>query len=103
MLQSTTESLNGKSYEVLGIAQGTIVQTKHIGRDFLAAFKTIVGGEVKGYTDMIVEARKIATQRMIDEATKLGADAIVSVRFTTSNIMDGASEVMAYGTAVKTL
>lgn len=103
MLLSTTESLNGKSYEVLGIAQGTIVQTKHIGRDFLAAFKTIVGGEVKGYTDMIVEARKIATQRMIDEATKLGADAIVSVRFTTSNIMDGASEVMAYGTAVKTL
>ena len=87
----------------MGIAQGTIVQTKHIGRDFLAAFKTIVGGEVKGYTDMIVEARKIATQRMIDEATKLGADAIVSVRFTTSNIMDGASEVMAYGTAVKTL
>ncbi len=103
MLLSTTENINGKKYEVLGIAQGTIVQTKHIGRDFLASFKTIIGGEVKGYTDMIIEARKTATNRMIEEAVNLGADAIVSVRFTTSSIMNGASEVMAYGTAVKIL
>lgn len=87
--------------EVLGLVKGEIVQSKHIGRDFMAGMKTIVGGEIKGYTEMIEEARKIATERMIAEATKLGADAIVGVRYGSSSVMSGASEIMVYGTAVK--
>ena len=87
--------------ETLGLVKGEVVQTKNIGRDFMASMKTIVGGEVKSYTDMIKEARKTATDRMIDEAEKLGADAIVGIRFGSSEIMQGASEMVAYGTAVK--
>ena len=92
---------NKEIVESLGIVKGEIVQTKHIGRDFMAGMKTIVGGEVKSYTDMIREARKVATDRMIEEATKLGADAIVGVRYASSEVMQGASEILAYGTAVK--
>lgn len=87
--------------EALGIVKGQIVQTKHFGKDFMAGLKTIVGGEIKGYTEMIDEARTIATNRMIEEATKLGADAIVGVRYASSEVMQGASEILAYGTAVK--
>ena len=93
----------GKEFEDLGIVKGTIVQSKNIGRDFMAGMKTLVGGEIDGYTEMLNEARQIATKRMVDEATALGADAIVGVRYGSSAVMQGAAEVVAYGTAVKIL
>ena len=91
----------GREFEVLGIVKGTTVQTKHLGKDFMAAMKTLVGGELTGYTEMLNEARQIATKRMADEAEALGADAIVGVRYGSSQIMASAAEVIAYGTAVK--
>ena len=91
----------GKEMEVLGLVKGTIVQTKNLGRDFMAGMKTLVGGEIVGYTEMLNEARQIATKRMVDEAETLGADAIVGVRYGSSQVMQGAAEVVAYGTAVK--
>ncbi len=101
MLLITTDLIQGKKYEELGIVKGCVVQSKHIGRDFMAGLKTIVGGEISGYTEMLNEARTIATDRMIKEAEELGADAIVGVRFGSSSVMEGASEMLAYGTAVK--
>ncbi len=95
------DTIPGKSYEALGIVKGTVVQTKNIGRDFMAGMKTLVGGEIVGYTEMLNEARQIATKRMVDEAEALGADAIVGVRYGSSQVMQGAAEVIAYGTAVK--
>ena len=98
----TTETIEGsKIAENLGLVKGEIVQSKHLGRDFMAGLKTVVGGEIKGYTEMIKEARQIATDRMVEEAKKLGADAIIGVRFGSSQVMQGAAEVIAYGTAVK--
>ena len=88
--------------EVLGIVKGTIVQSKNIGRDFMAGMKTIVGGEIVGYTEMLTTARQMATKRMVDEAESLGADAIINIRYGSSSVMNGAAEVIAYGTAVKT-
>lgn len=90
-----------REFEVLGIVKGTVVQSKNIGRDFMAGMKTIVGGEIVGYTEMLNEARQIATKRMVDEAEALGADAVVGVRYGSSAVMQGAAEVVAYGTAVK--
>lgn len=87
--------------ECLGLVKGTVVQSKNIGRDFMAGMKTIVGGEIVGYTDMLVQARGIATKRMVDDATQLGADAIINIRYGSSSVMNGAAEVIAYGTAVK--
>lgn len=87
--------------EALGLVKGTIVQSKNIGRDFMAGMKTIVGGEITGYTEMIITARQIATKRMVDDAESLGADAIINVRYGSSSVMNGAAEVIAYGTAVK--
>ena len=87
--------------EALGLVKGQIVQSKNIGRDFMAGLKTIVGGEIKGYSEMIESAREIATKRMCEEAEKLGADAIVNVKFGSSAVMNGAAEIIAYGTAVK--
>ena len=87
--------------EALGIVKGTIVQSKNFGKDFMAGMKTLVGGEITGYTEMITEARQIATKRMVDEAEALGADAIVNIRYGSSSVMQGAAEVIAYGTAVK--
>ena len=87
--------------EALGLVKGQIVQSKNVGRDFLASMKTIVGGEIASYTDMINSARSIATKRMVDEAKSLGADAIINVRYGSSSVMNGAAEVIAYGTAVK--
>lgn len=87
--------------EALGIVKGQTVQSKNIGKDIGAGFKTIVGGELVGYTDMLKEARQIATKRMVDEAESLGADAIVNIRYGSSSIMSGAAEIIAYGTAVK--
>lgn len=87
--------------EALGIVKGTTVQSKNFGRDFMAGMKTLVGGEIVGYTEMLTEARQIATKRMVDEATRLGADAVINIRFGSSSIMQGAAEVVAYGTAVR--
>ena len=87
--------------EALGIVKGQTVQSKNIGKDIGAGFKTIVGGELVGYTDMLKEARQIATKRMVDEAQSLGADAIINIRYGSSSIMSGAAEIIAYGTAVK--
>ena len=91
----------GKEYEALGLVKGTIVQTNNVGRDFMAGMKTLVGGEIVGYTEMLNEARQIATKRMVDEAEALGADAIIGIKFGSSMVMQGAAEVLAYGTAIK--
>ena len=91
----------GKEVEVLGLVKGTVVHSKNLGRDFMAGMKTLVGGEIAGYTEMLVEARQIATKRMVDEAEQLGADAIIGVRYGSSMVMQGAAEILAYGTAVK--
>lgn len=101
MLLVSIDSIPGKNFEVLGLVKGTIVQSKNFGRDFMAGLKTLVGGEIAGYTEMLNEARQIATKRMVDEAEALGANAIVGVRYGSSAVMQGAAEVVAYGTAVK--
>ena len=101
MLLSTTDYIAGKELENLGLVQGNVVQTKSIGKDLKAVGRTLVGGEIRDYTELLKEARGIATERMKQEAADLGADAVVAIRYSTSNIMDSASEVMAYGTAVK--
>ncbi|MBQ6389402.1 MAG: YbjQ family protein [Mogibacterium sp.] len=95
------DNIPGAEIEVIGIVKGTIVQSKNIGRDFMAGMKSLVGGEIVGYTEMLTEARQMATKRMVDEAEELGADAIVGVRYGSSQVMDSAAEVLAYGTAVK--
>ncbi|WP_114785383.1 heavy metal-binding domain-containing protein [Vibrio tetraodonis] len=102
MIYTTTETIPGRKIEtVLGIVNGNIVQSKHVGRDIMAGLKGIVGGELKGYTEMLTEAREIAIERLVQDAAKLNADAVVGIRFTTSAITDGASELMVFGTAVK--
>ncbi|WP_297298750.1 YbjQ family protein [uncultured Brachyspira sp.] len=87
-------------YELLGLVKGNVAQAKNIGKDFLAGLKNIVGGEVQGYTEMINEAREIATKRMIEEAKKLNANAIIGIQYSSSSVMEGTTEVIAYGTAV---
>ena len=101
MLLLNIDYVPGKEVEPLGLAKGTVVQSKNFGKDFMAGMKTLVGGEITGYTEMLTEARQIATKRMVDEATALGADAVINVRFGSSAVMQGAAEVIAYGTAVK--
>ena len=101
MMLSTTDLITGKELENLGLVQGSVVQTKNIGKDLKAIGRTIVGGEIRDYTELLKDARSVATERMMQEAKDKGADAIVAVRYSTSSIMDSASEVMAYGTAVK--
>ena len=102
MIITTTENIPGKQIvQTLGIVQGNTVRTKQIGKDFMAGLKTIVGGEIKGYTDMLTQARTESYNRMVNEATKLGADAIICMRFTTSQVMQNAAEILAFGTAVK--
>ena len=97
------EYVPGKEIEVLGLVKGTIVQSKNVGRDFMAGMKTLVGGEIVGYTELLVEARQLATKRMVDEAEAMGADAVIGIRFGSSSVMQGAAEVLAYGTAVRIL
>ena len=101
MLLVSIHQIPGKEYEVLGLVKGCVVQSKNFGKDFMAGMKTLVGGEIKGYTEMLIEARQIATKRMVDEANALGADAVVGVTYGSSAVMQGAAEVIAYGTAVK--
>ena len=95
------ENIPGKEYEALGIVKGTVVYSKNFGRDFMAGLKTLIGGEIAGYTEMLNEARQIATKRMVDEAEGLGADAVVGIRYGSAAVMQGAAEIVAYGTAVK--
>ena len=101
MLLVNIDYIPGKEFEALGVVKGTVVQSKHFGKDFMAGMKTLVGGEIVGYTEMLVEARQIATKRMVDEAEGMGADAVVNVRYGSSSVMQGAAEVIAYGTAVR--
>ncbi|MFA0813879.1 heavy metal-binding domain-containing protein [Microbulbifer epialgicus] len=102
MIHSTTETIPAREIEeILGVVTGNVVQSKHIGRDVMAGLKSIVGGEIRGYTEMLTEARKVAFQRLIESARQKGADAVVGVRFTTSAIMDGSCEILVFGTAVK--
>ena len=97
------EYVPGKEIEALGMVKGTVVQTKNIGRDFMAGMKTLVGGEIVGYTEMLNEARQIAMKRMVEEAKALDADAVIGITYGSSQVMSGAAEVIAYGTAVKIL
>lgn len=101
MFLVNTDYISGKELEMLGLAKGSTIQSKNIGRDISQGFKTIVGGELKAYTEMMNDARTLATQRMTEEAEKLGADAVINIRYASSAVMQGAAEVMAYGTAVK--
>ncbi|MBQ7604045.1 MAG: heavy metal-binding domain-containing protein [Clostridia bacterium] len=101
MIITTTEQIEGRKLQIIGLVKGSTVQSKHLGSDIGASLKNLVGGELKGYTDMLDKARQIATGRLIDDAASQGADAVVGVRYTTSAITQGAAEVMAYGTAVK--
>ena len=101
MILTTTEHIPGKEYEVLGLVRGSTIQSKNIGKDITQSFKTLVGGELKAYNQMMNDARALATKRMVEEAEAMGADAIVNVRYASASVMQGAAEVMAYGTAVK--
>ena len=96
-----TDYIAGKELEMLGLVKGSTIQSKNVGKDITQAFKTLVGGELKAYTEMMNEARALATKRMVAEAEALGADAIICTRFATSSIMQSAAEIMVYGTAVK--
>lgn len=102
MILSNTENVPGKTIlEFYGVVTGSTVRAKHIGRDIMAGFKNIVGGELRGYTELLNEARQEAINRMIEQAQSVGANAVVNVRFTTSSVAQGAAELFAYGTAVK--
>ena len=102
MIYSTTETIPGREIrESVGVVTGNVVQAKHIGRDIMAGLKSIVGGEIRGYTEMLNEARDIAIGRLVENAKQKNADAVVGIRFTTSSIMDGSSEILVFGTAAK--
>ena len=101
MLLVNTDYITGKELEMLGLVKGSTIQTKNIGRDIGAGLKTLVGGELQGYNEMMNDARALATKRMVAEAEELGADAVVNIRYASSAVMQGAAEVIAYGTAVK--
>ena len=101
MILVNTDYISGKELEMLGLVKGSTIQSKHLGKDITSAFKGLVGGELKSYNEMMNEARAIATKRMVEEAEALGADAVVNIRYASSAIMQGAAEVIAYGTAVK--
>ena len=101
MIVTTTDSVNGARIEILGIVFGNTVRSKHLGKDIMSGLKSLVGGELEEYTEMLSEARTEATNRMINEAQRMGADAVVNVRFTTSQTTAGAAELLAYGTAVR--
>lgn len=102
MILVNTSTIIGKEIaETIGIVKGSTIRAKHVGKDIMAGFRQLVGGELKEYTEMIDEARKIATAKMVEEANTLGADAIINIRFSTSAVMQGAAEILVYGTAVK--
>ena len=101
MILVNTDYITGKNFEMLGLVKGSTRQSKNIGRDITQSFKTLVGGELKAYNEMMNDARALATKRMVEEAEQMGADAVVNIRYASSAIMQGAAEVISYGTAVK--
>lgn len=101
MILVNTDYIQGKELEMIGMVKGTTVRAKNLGTDLMSGLKNLVGGEIVGYTEMLTEARAIATKRMVEEAEGLSADAIVSIRYASSSLMQGAAEILAYGTAVK--
>ena len=101
MIVVNTDFISGKKLQTLSLVRGSTVHSKNLGRDILSSLKTIVGGEIVDYTNMMNEARAIATQRIVEDAQKLDADAVINVRYASSAIMQGAAEIIAYGTAVK--
>ncbi|MBQ2933393.1 MAG: YbjQ family protein [Clostridia bacterium] len=101
MILVNTDYITGKEFEMLGLVRGSTIQSKHVGKDIAQSFKTLVGGELKSYNEMMNEARALATKRMVAEAEQLGADAVVNIRYASAAVMQGAAEVIAYGTAVK--
>ncbi|TYQ16721.1 UNVERIFIED_CONTAM: uncharacterized protein YbjQ (UPF0145 family) [Acetivibrio alkalicellulosi] len=101
MLMVNTNFISGKELETIALVKGSTIQAKHVGKDIMSGLKTLVGGELHAYVEMINEARAISTKRMVEEAEKLGADAIINIRYSTSNVMQGAAEILVYGTAVK--
>lgn len=103
MILVNTDYISGKDLETISIVKGSTIQSKHLGNDIMSGLKTIVGGELTAYNDMMNDARALATKRMVEEAESLGADGIVNIRYASSAIMQGAAEVIAYGTAVRFL
>ena len=101
MLIVSTETIPGKELEVLGLVEGSTIQSSHFGKDLAASFKTLVGGEIRGYSEMMERARAQATERMAAKAQQMGADAIVGMRYSSASVMQGAAEMLAFGTAVK--
>ena len=101
MILVNTDYISGKELETLSLVKGSTIQSKHVGKDIVESFKTLVGGELKAYNEMMNDARALATKRMVAEAEALGADAVINVRYASSAIMQGAAEVIVYGTAVK--
>ncbi|WHH60709.1 YbjQ family protein [Petroclostridium sp. X23] len=101
MILVNTDFITGKELETLSLVRGATIQSKHLGKDIMSGLKTLVGGELKSYAEMLNEARAIATKRMIEEAEKLGADGIINIRYSSSSVMQGAAEILVYGTAVK--
>lgn len=102
MIIVTTDFVPGQRVvEALGVARGSTIRAKHVGKDIIAAFRTIIGGELKEYSEMLVESRAQAMHRMVEQAKDMNADAVINVRFVTSQVMSGAAELLAYGTAVK--
>jgi uncharacterized protein YbjQ (UPF0145 family) len=103
MILVNIDHITGKNLEIIGLVKGSTIQSRNLGRDITQGFKTLVGGELKAYNEMMMEARALATKRMAMEAQELGADAVINIRYTSAAIMQGAAEVLAYGTAVKFL
>ena len=101
MILVNTDYISGRELETLSLVKGSTIQSKHVGKDIAQSFKTLVGGELKSYNEMMNEARALATKRMVEEAESLGADAVVNIRYASSAVMQGAAEVIVYGTAVK--
>ena len=101
MLLLNIEYVPGKEVEALGLVKGAVVQSKNFGRDLMAGMKTLMGGEIVSYTEMLNEARQIAMKRMVEEAEALGADAVLNIRYGSASVMQGAAEIIAYGTAVR--
>ena len=101
MILVNTDYITGKELEMLGLVRGSTIQSKHIGSDISQSFKTLVGGELKAYNKMMNDARALATKRMVEEAEEMGADAVVNIRYASAAVMQGAAEVIAYGTAVR--
>lgn len=101
MILVNTDYITGKKFEMIGLVRGTTIQSVHLGKDIMNSFKTLVGGELTSYTEMMNEARAIATKRMADDAAAQGADAVINIRYTSSAVAQGAAEIMAYGTAVR--